>query len=130
MAHNFMCSNYLANIFESQNLLYLGKATSVYFFFNLLQNTVNTRQYLIIQCNFVLGREKQTCFVTISAGFALTSSSQEYSASEDVGRAVAQAVTRWLLTSATRVRARSGHVGFVVDKVSLGQLFSEHFDLP
>jgi hypothetical protein len=26
--------------------------------------------------------------------------------------------------------ARSGHVGFVVDKVTLGQVFSEYFDFP
>jgi hypothetical protein len=29
-----------------------------------------------------------------------------------------------------RVRARSGHVGFVVDKVALGQIFSEYFGFP
>jgi hypothetical protein len=40
------------------------------------------------------------------------------------GRAISQAVSRWLLTAADRVRARSGHVGFVVDKVALWQVFS------
>jgi hypothetical protein len=29
-----------------------------------------------------------------------------------------------------QVRARSGHVGFVVDKVALGQVFSEHLGFP
>jgi hypothetical protein len=43
------------------------------------------------------------------------------------GRAVALAVSHWLPTAAARVRARSGHVGFVVDKVALGQVFSEYF---
>jgi hypothetical protein len=38
----------------------------------------------------------------------------------DIGCAIAQAVSRWLPTAAARVRARSGHVGFVVDKVALG----------
>jgi hypothetical protein len=33
------------------------------------------------------------------------------------GRAIAQVVSRWLPSVATRVRAQSGHVGFVVDKV-------------
>jgi hypothetical protein len=35
-----------------------------------------------------------------------------------VGRAIAQEVSRWLLTAAAQVRARSGHVGFVVEKVA------------
>jgi hypothetical protein len=41
-----------------------------------------------------------------------------------------QAVSRWLPTTAAWVRARSGHVGFVVDKVALGQDFSENFSFP
>jgi hypothetical protein len=45
-------------------------------------------------------------------------------------RAIPQAVSRWLPTAAARVHARSGHVGFVVDKVALGQVFSEYFDFP
>jgi hypothetical protein len=46
------------------------------------------------------------------------------------GRAKAQAVSRWLPTAATRVRARVFQVGFVVDKVALGQVFSEYFSFP
>jgi hypothetical protein len=46
------------------------------------------------------------------------------------GRVVAHAVSRWLPTAAAWVRARSGHVAFVVDKVALGQVFSEYFDFP
>jgi hypothetical protein len=46
------------------------------------------------------------------------------------GRAAAQAVSRWLPTAAARVRAWSGHVGFVVDKVTLGQVLSEYFGFP
>jgi hypothetical protein len=44
-----------------------------------------------------------------------------------IDRAIAQAVSRWLPTSAARVRGwfESGHVGNVVDKVALGQVFSE-----
>jgi hypothetical protein len=41
-----------------------------------------------------------------------------------------QAVSRWLPTAAVRVRARAEHVRFVVDKVSLGQVFSEYFGFP
>jgi hypothetical protein len=37
------------------------------------------------------------------------------------------AVSRRLPTAAARVRAWSGHVGFVVDKVALGQVSSEYF---
>jgi hypothetical protein len=47
-----------------------------------------------------------------------------------LGRAIAQAVSRWLPTAAATVRARSGHVAFVVDKVTLGQVFSEYFGFP
>jgi hypothetical protein len=43
------------------------------------------------------------------------------------GRAIAQAVSRWLPTAAARVPARIWQVEFVVDKVALGQVFSEYF---
>jgi hypothetical protein len=46
------------------------------------------------------------------------------------GRAIAEAASRRVPTAAARVRARSGHVGFVVDKVALGQVFSVYFDFP
>jgi hypothetical protein len=38
--------------------------------------------------------------------------------------------SRWLPTAAARVRARAEHVGFVVDKVALGQVFCEYFGFP
>jgi hypothetical protein len=41
-----------------------------------------------------------------------------------VGRAIAQEVSSWLPA------ATAGHVGFVVDKVALGQVFSEYFGFP
>jgi hypothetical protein len=44
-----------------------------------------------------------------------------------LGRAIAEAVSHWLPTAATRVRARVWQVGFVVDKVTSGQVFSEYF---
>jgi hypothetical protein len=37
------------------------------------------------------------------------------------GRAVAQAVSRWLPTAAARVRVRAEHVRFLFDKAALGQ---------
>jgi hypothetical protein len=45
-------------------------------------------------------------------------------------RAIAEAVSRWLPTAAARVRARVWQVGFVVDKMASGQVFSEHFGFP
>jgi hypothetical protein len=44
-------------------------------------------------------------------------------------RSIVQAFSRRLPTSAARVpgQVRSGHVGFVVDKVALGQVFSKYF---
>jgi hypothetical protein len=47
-----------------------------------------------------------------------------------MGRAIAQAVSRWLPTAAVQVRALVWQVGFVVDKVALGQVFSEYFGFP
>jgi hypothetical protein len=44
------------------------------------------------------------------------------------GRAIAQAVSRWLPTAAARVRARVLQVGFVVDKVALLRVL--RFPLP
>jgi hypothetical protein len=46
------------------------------------------------------------------------------------GRAIAQAVSRWLPTAAARVRSRAEYVEFVVEKVALGQVFSEYFGFP
>jgi hypothetical protein len=40
-----------------------------------------------------------------------------------IGRAIAQAVSRRLLTAETRFAPRSVHVGFVVEKVALGKIF-------
>jgi hypothetical protein len=44
------------------------------------------------------------------------------------GRAVARAVSRWLPTVGPGFEPRSGHVGFVVDRVALEQVFFEYFD--
>jgi hypothetical protein len=46
------------------------------------------------------------------------------------GHAIAQAVSRWLPTAAAQVHVRVEHVGFVVDKAALGQVFSEYFGFP
>jgi hypothetical protein len=46
------------------------------------------------------------------------------------GRAMAEAVSRWLLTAAAGFNPGSGQVGFVVDKVAPGQVFSEYFGFP
>jgi hypothetical protein len=45
-------------------------------------------------------------------------------------RAIAQAVSRWLPTAAARVQTRVWSSGIVVDKVALGQVFSEYFSFP
>jgi hypothetical protein len=47
-----------------------------------------------------------------------------------IGRAIAEAVSRWLPTKVARVRARSCHVGFAVDKLALRQVLSEYFFFP
>jgi hypothetical protein len=47
-----------------------------------------------------------------------------------VGRAIAQTVNRWFPTAESRFEPGSGQVRFVVDKVVLGQIFSEHFRFP
>jgi hypothetical protein len=47
-----------------------------------------------------------------------------------LGRVIAQSVSRWLPTAAARVQARLWQVGFMVDKVALGQVFSEYFGFP
>jgi hypothetical protein len=47
-----------------------------------------------------------------------------------MGRAVVQAVSRWLPTAAVRVRVRAEHAGFVVDKAALWQVSSEYFGFP
>jgi hypothetical protein len=46
------------------------------------------------------------------------------------GCAVAQAVSPWLPTAAARFCVRAEHVGFVVDKGALGQVFLVYFGSP
>jgi hypothetical protein len=41
-----------------------------------------------------------------------------------------QAVNRWLPNTAANLRARSGHVGFVMDKVAMGAGFLRLLPLP
>jgi hypothetical protein len=48
----------------------------------------------------------------------------------NMGRAVARAVSGLLPTATARLELGSGHVGFVVDKTALGQVFSEYFGFP
>jgi hypothetical protein len=54
----------------------------------------------------------------------------EFSIIFPYGRAIVLAVSRWLPTAAARVRARVWQIGFVVDKMALGQVFSEYFGFP
>jgi hypothetical protein len=54
----------------------------------------------------------------------------KYSATLYNGRAIAQAVSHWLPTAEARVHIRAEHVGFVVDKVALRQIFSEYLVSP
>jgi hypothetical protein len=46
------------------------------------------------------------------------------------GRAITEAVSRWLSIAAARVPARVWQVRFVVDKVGSGQVLSEYFSFP
>jgi hypothetical protein len=48
----------------------------------------------------------------------------------DVGRTIAEAVSRWLPNAEVWVRDRVWQVGFVVGKVASGQVFSEYFGFP
>jgi hypothetical protein len=52
-----------------------------------------------------------------------------YEVTANVGRTIAQAVSRWLPGAAARVRALLDHVGFVVEKMAMRQVFSEYFGL-
>jgi hypothetical protein len=47
-----------------------------------------------------------------------------------VGRAVAQAVNRLLPSAAAWVPVRAEHLGFLVNKVTLGEVSSEYFGFP
>jgi hypothetical protein len=48
----------------------------------------------------------------------------------NVGSAIAQAVSHRPLTAVARVHARVNPVGFMVEKMALGQFFSEFFGFP
>jgi hypothetical protein len=46
------------------------------------------------------------------------------------GRAIAEAVSRWLPTAATRVQSRVWSSGICGGQIGAGQVFSEYFDFP
>jgi hypothetical protein len=48
----------------------------------------------------------------------------------EIGRAIVEAVSRRLPTDRSGFEPGSLHVGFVVDKVTLGQVFFEYFGFP
>jgi hypothetical protein len=48
----------------------------------------------------------------------------------EIGHAIFQAVSRSFPPRRPGFEPRSSHVGFVVDKVALGQVFSEYFGFP
>jgi hypothetical protein len=54
----------------------------------------------------------------------------QFAISPPIGRAIAEAVSRWLPTAAARVRARVWQVGFVVDTLASGHVFSDYFNFP
>jgi hypothetical protein len=47
-----------------------------------------------------------------------------------LGPSIAQMDSRILHTAEARLDSRSSHTGFVVDKVTLGQVFSDYFGFP
>jgi hypothetical protein len=47
-----------------------------------------------------------------------------------LGRAIAESVSRRFVTAAARIRARVWQMGFVVDKVTSGQVLSKYFGFP
>jgi hypothetical protein len=69
------------------------------------------------------------CFVPLRSNILLSAVAYS-SLNYGVGRAIAQEISRRLPTAAARVRARSGHVAFVADKVALGQVFSVYLGFP
>jgi hypothetical protein len=69
----------------------------------------------------------------LSIPFYTRSSTDSYRAvsiATSQGRAIAEAVIRWLPTAAARVRDRVWQVEFVVDKVASEQAFYEYFGFP
>jgi hypothetical protein len=43
---------------------------------------------------------------------------------------LAQTASRWLPTASTRFEPGSAHMEFMMDKVTLGQVFSEYYGFP
>jgi hypothetical protein len=69
-------------------------------------------------------------FFTIDNILTLLNDDPELPIIKITGRAIADAISRWLPTVAARVCARIWKVGFVLDKVASGQVFSEYFGFP
>jgi hypothetical protein len=74
---------------------------------------------MLLNCSFTLNTSS---FLGPDV-FLTTLFSNSFTFSSSLGRAVAQAVSRRPLTAAAWFRAQVNPVGFVVDKVALGQVF-------
>jgi hypothetical protein len=68
-----------------------------------------------------------SAFLNVCILFNSVFKSVRPSLSNSLGCTVAEAVSHWLSTMAARVRAWVLQVGFVVDKVEVGQVFSKYF---
>jgi hypothetical protein len=83
--------------------------------YTLIQPTSTTRTYVLILLSCV-----QLSLITFSYVIKVPWTSSVWSR---VGRGMANAASRRPLTAKVQVRTGSIHIGFVVDKVALGQVF-------
>jgi hypothetical protein len=93
-------------------------------FFNIHKLYLQSTRYILLYSIFT------TCFDLMWSSSGITYLYNHLDIGFYFGRAIAEAVSRWLPTAAARVCARVWQVVFVVDKVASGQVFAEYFDFP
>jgi hypothetical protein len=104
--------------------------------FRILTNSLSVAVQSELQLSHKTNPNTRACLLLLSPicvsvrGCSTTDISLRDQVLLKVGRDIAQAVSRRLPNGAPGFESRSGNVGFVVDKVALGQVFSEHFGFP
>jgi hypothetical protein len=82
-------------------------------------NMISGLLIIILQCNYYYRVQTYYLNNKLNNGFKLIK-----------GRAISQGLVAGFQPRLPGFKPGSSHVGFVVDKVALGQVFSEYFDFP
>jgi hypothetical protein len=132
LTHQYCFLKCRRNLFFHFLHLHIKKCKYIFVWKQCKGSTTKSKLYqvtrrFILQWNIVVYKETEHCFHSRAAVCMSMTHCVFFSASNvTTVYAIAEAVSRWLPTAEAWV----WQVGFVVDKVASGQVFSEYFGFP